>query len=192
KPCSVKNKTITDLDLKLGAKKGNLGKVGHFEPELPKQGSMTNEEYSELTNRFNQRKEEFIKQNTVLKNNPNVKIKDGVVVDKATGKPFTGDHDIYDIVGLDGKPLPPDVKAQIIKELEQPPFTAQHGAHMDWKYNNLSPDVPPGSPPGTVSDLAQAQNIDTKIMNSHSVGGEPLISFGPGRPPQAAYFVGRR
>lgn len=153
---------------------------------------MTKEEYSDLTKRFTQRKEEFVKQNSVLSKNPKVVVKDGVVIDKATGRPFVGDHDIMDIVGADGKPLPPEVKAQIQKELEQPPFSAQHEGHMDWDYSNADPNVPAGAPEGTISDLQQATNIDTKILEGHSVGGEPLISFGPGRPPQASYFVGRR
>jgi hypothetical protein len=193
KPCYVKNKTINQLDVELGAKPANLGKVGHFEPKkLPPQGSMSDEEFTALKKRYAERLDEYNKQTTVLSQNKKVFVKDGVVYDTKTGRPLTGDHDIFDIVGADGRPLPPEVKAQILKDLQQPPFAAQHGAHMDWKYDHLDTTVPDGAKPGTMSDFQQAKNIDTKILEGHQVGGEPLITFAPGEPPQASYIVGKR
>jgi hypothetical protein len=192
KPCAVKNKTISQLDLKLGASADDVGKVGHFEPKMPPQGNMSKAEYDALKGRFQQRHDEFIKQQQVLAGNPNVVVKNGVVCDAKTGKPFTGDHDVFDILGKDGKPVPAHVKEQVIKDLQQPPFNAQHGSHMDWKYDHLAKDPPPGAPPGTQSDFGQAQTIDSKIINGHQVGEEPLITFQPGKPPQATYVVGKR
>jgi hypothetical protein len=195
KICDVKNKTMNELDLLLkpGAKSDDLAKVGHFEPKLPQQGTMSNGEYAELKGRFNQRMDEFIKQEQVLAKNPNVVVKDGIVCDVKSGKPFTGDHDIFDIIGADGKPLPPDIKAQVLKELKQPPFSAQHPDQAAWDYSHLSREVPAGAPPGTISDYEQARRIDSKILESHQAGPkgkEPLIGFGPQRPPQATYLDG--
>jgi len=181
KPCWIKNKTINEIDLQLGANADGLGKAGHFDPKLPPKGTMSDAEYKELVKRFNERQSEYVRNNSSLRHDPRVTIKDGVIIENSSGKPFTGDHDVFDIRGVDGKPVPPAVRDQVIKELTQPPFNAQHGAHMEGGW------VDPNN-----SKLVE---IDNNIINSHTLyepNSKPLISFGPDHPPESTFVVGGR
>jgi hypothetical protein len=181
KPCWIKNKTISELDVQLGANADNLAKAGHFNPKMPPKGSMSDAEYKALADRFKERQSEYVRNNSALRHDPRVTIKDGIIIEKASGKPFTGDHDVFDIRGVDGKPVPPAIRDQVIKELSQPPFNAQHGAHMEggWVKPNDSTLV----------------SIDNKIIDSHTLGqpgSKPLISLGSDRPPESTFVVGGR
>ena len=85
------------------------------------------------------------------------------------------------------------MRAQVINELKKPPFNAQHGAHMDWKYDHLSHDIPEGAPAGTKSEFAVAQGIDQAVLNKHKQGGQPLVSYGADQTdPTGSYFEGLR
>jgi len=157
----IKNKSLTPEDLLLGAK-GKPGEVGHYWPKLPPKGNMTEAEYRRLVERFNMRMKEYLDEHGniyKLKAQGKIEVKNGVIYEKATGKPMASDIDIFDIRDArTGKPLPRyavdkdgnliidpatgqpklhPVREQIIKELQNGPFQAQHGAHMDWKYDHL-------------------------------------------------------
>lgn len=120
------------------------------------------------------------------------------------GKPYAGDNDIFDIRDpVTGRPLPRyqvdhkgnvimdpktgqpklnPVREAVIKELEKPPFNAQHGTHMDWKYDNASKTVPPRSPAGARSPMEISKTVDEGVIGKHTAGntsGEPLVSYGP-------------
>jgi len=205
KPGFIKNKTLTEADRLLGAK-GPPGTVGMYKPKLPPQGNMSDEAYAKLKKLYNQRLSEFNEEFAHLKelrNQGKVYVKDGVIHDAKTGKPFAGDIDIFDIRDpVTGKPIPRytldhkgnliidpatgqpklnPVREQIIKDLKKPPFSAQHGAHMDWKYDHLDP-----------GEAAHCGKIDAGVIGKHQVGGEPLISYGPNGAAETIYIQGGR
>lgn len=218
KPSYVKNKTLTEADKLLGAK-GPPGTVGHYVPKMPPKGNMSDQQYEELRKLFRSRQKEYLEESihlSKMKAEGKIDIKDGVVFDKKTGKPLAGDIDIFDIRDpVSGKPLPRyqvdhkgnllidpatgqpklnPVREQIIKELKNGPFQAQHGAHMDWKYDHL---------PSTNHDA----NIDRGVIGKHqqqipirnSSGeitgykpGEPLVAVGPNGRMSAVHIRGGR
>lgn len=196
----VKNKSLTSDDLLLGAK-GEPGMVGHYKPELPPQGDMSDEAYGKLKKLYEKRTKEFADEAeslAKLEKDGKVFVKDGVVHDAATGKPFASDIDLFEIRdAATGKPLPRymvdkegniiydpvtkqpklnPVREQIIKELKNGPFQAQHGSHMDWKYDHL---------PTKDHDAM----IDKGVISKHQIGKyepgsggelpEHLVSVGP-------------
>jgi hypothetical protein len=111
------------------------------------------------------------------------------LADGRPGKPFTGDHDLFEILDAHGRPCPESLKQHVVKELEKPPFGAQHGAHADWDYSHYART--PGASGGQ-SPYDVAQGIDQTIRGSHAPGGEPLIKFQPGtmQPIEGSYYVG--
>lgn len=212
-----KTKTINDNDVLLGAKPDNKGLAGYFDPKKPVQGDMSDKDFKKLMDRYNERKQEFKDQFehlTELKKEGKCHVKDGVVIDGKTGKPYSGDHDVFDIrdahtgqplpryqvdpkgnvmYNADGTPKLNPVREQIMKELQQPPFSAQHGAHMDWKYDHLSNKIPEGAPPGAQSDFGISQGVDKGVIGKHTQeGGEALITYGPDQPPAGSWFKGER
>lgn len=215
-----KSKTINEFDLHLGADPADAGKAGYFKPVKPSAAELEKLDPAtakKVMKRYNERLEEYKDQAEhieELAKQGKVTVKHGVVYDGPSGKPYTGDHDLFDIRdATTGRPLPryqvgPDgqvlmnadgtpklnpVREQIIKELQQPPMSVQHGAHMDWKYDHLSKDVPPGAPPGTKSDFEIAQGIDRGVTGKHKDGGEPLITFVSGtKTPVGSWFSGDR
>lgn len=196
----VKNKSLTPEDMLLGAK-GKPGMIGHYDPVLPPKGNMSDESYEKLKDLYNKRKSEFAAEAKAmqdLQTQGKAYVKDGVIHDAKTGKPFAGDIDIFEIRDpVTGKPLPRyqvdhkgnliidpatgqpklnPVREQIIKELKNGPFQAQHGAHMDWKYDHL---------PSSAHDAG----IDKGVISKHQIGQykpggggkmpEELVSVGP-------------
>lgn len=173
KPEMIKTKTINELDLYLGMKPENIGKVGWFDPGTnpPPKGKMSDAQYADLVERFDQRKAEF---NNYKKDigkitfpagkNGGHTIKDGVIL-HPDGKPYTGDHDIFDIRKPDGtKPTKAEYDA-IIKDLKGPPFNAQHDGHRQWDYSTEK-----------WSDRKKKNIIDSKILDSHQTkksNGDP-------------------
>lgn len=213
KPEKIKAKTINELDLKLGRKESDLGKVGYFDPGAkPPQGKMTADEYKTLTERWEQRKKEFVdnkkdfkkleQEHVTVDETTKVETREWVTVDKGGivtshtvttppgGPPkqscYTGDHDIYDIRGKDGAPLPPKEYDKVLKELQDSKFQAQHPGHRQWDYGK--PPEPTPDPKGTwVEQQAKYEKnkgIDTKIRDSHQATtsqgkpGESLIKVG--------------
>lgn len=133
------------------------------------------------------------------------------------GKPYAGDNDIFDIRDpVTGRPLPRyqvdhqgnvimdpatgqpklnPVREAIIKDLQKPPFNAQHGSHMDWKYDNASTTPPPGSPAGARSPMQISQTVDKGVIGKHSASNpnsEPLISIGPNQSETTTVVEGGR
>jgi hypothetical protein len=196
KPMKLKAKTIDEFDTMLGAPEEHIGRVGYFPPKMPSTIGMDPEDIVKLQQRFLQRSKEFnglSKDMAVLQASGDVQIQNGVVVDGATGKYFTGDHDLYSITNAGGGRLPAAIKQQIVNDLRGGPFKAQHGAHTDWQYDPLDP-----------SHGQMNLNIDTKIRADHAIvppdpsaslidqvragGNTPLVQFGGfGGPPQASY-----
>lgn len=174
KPESIKAKTINADDVKLGAHVGisedDIGKVGFFEPKLPEQGPMSEDAYRKLYTRFVQRQKEHVDDyRKIMKKikEKTLELKNGKLVDKATQKEFTGDHDLYAVLDSGGRPLvdvAPDTaalqkKEAVVAALKGGTFNAQHGAHLDWK-----PKTP------------EEQHIFNVIVKAHQAG-EPLLKI---------------
>jgi hypothetical protein len=196
KPMMIKNKTISHVDTLLGANADDLGKVGHFKPKLPPKNSVLPELYEKVKQRYVQRFQEFRnqaeyvtqiqKQGKAIEHNG---VLYEVLADGTRGKPFCGDHDLFEILDAHGNPCPESLKQHVLKELKKPPFNAQHPPHTDWDYSYKSHT--PG-PRGAQSPYEIDQGIDNTIRQSHGPGGEPLIKFQPGtmQPIEGSYYVG--
>lgn len=148
KPEYLKMKTINSEDILLGAPRDGAGKVGYFKPQLPPRGQLSDDAWQRLQARAAQRAKEFDDQAPKvadLLHKGKIRVcPDGTVVHGRTGRPFTGDHDLFDIRGVKGEPLPTAVRERIQRELSQGPFGAQHPEHVAWDYRNLRRTLAPG------------------------------------------------
>ncbi len=195
KPESIKSKTINEIDVKLGRKPGDVGKVGYFDPgpNPPPKGNMSDADYAKVKERYEQRKQEFVdnqKDMGKLKDKGVTVTEDGVIIAK-DGKPYTGDHDIFDIRGPDGKPLTKEQYDKVMADLMKPPFSAQHNGHRQWDYSKADKYTPPPQKDPKTGKWVQPKSkynknkgVDEKIKDSHqgwtSKGekGEGLIKVG--------------
>jgi len=172
KPEKIKSKTINELDIQLGRRKEDVGKVGYFDPgpEPPKQGSLSKKQYDALVERYNQRKQEFadnkkdfekLEHEHVTTKPDGTTVTERITVDEhgvvqnhsttvgADGAPtsqtkvYTGDHDIYDIRGKNGEPLQGPEYDRILQELKDAKFAAQHPGHRQWDYTKEDKTLPP-------------------------------------------------
>ncbi len=172
----VKNKTISELDTYIGAKKGNIGKVGSFKPKFNKAAmkNLSPAKRDAVIKRFKQRHREWQNQKAHIKkytDDGKLFVKNGVVHCKKTGKPFTGDVDIFDIRGPNGERLTRAQYNRAIKHLVDSGVTnVEHGAHLWWEYMKT----------GSSKDVKVNKGIYEKIAKGHSKGGEPLVEFEPG------------
>ena len=122
KPETIKSKTINEQDIQLGRRPEDLGKVGYFDsgPNPPPKGNMSDADYDKLTDRYNQRRQEYVDNAgdfAKLKKKGTTVDEHGVVVAK-DGKPYTGDHDIYYIRGKNGEPVDPESKYEKAKAID--------------------------------------------------------------------------
>jgi len=172
----VKNKTISELDTFIGAKKGNIGKVGSFKPKFDKAAmkNLSPAKRDAVVKRFKQRHREWQNQKDHIKkytDDEKLYVEDGVVHCKKTGLPFTGDIDIFDIRGPNGERLTRAQYDRAIKHLVDSGLTnVEHGAHLWWEYTKS----------GSAKDVKVNKSIYKKIAEGHSEGGEPLVEFEPG------------
>jgi len=181
----IKNKTINDLDEALGFPGGDskglaaCRRPNALPPRRP--SGMSKRQWRDLRSRHAQRSMEFRDQSKYLtKLEGQGKVtwdrRTGIVYDKATGKPFTGDNDAFAFTdAVTGKPVSPFTNQRINQELQSLGVT-QHNEHLGWNYNHLSRTPGAG---GAQSKFATAQGIDQKILTSHAPGGEPLNTYNP-------------
>ena len=93
-----------------------------------------------MIKRFTQRRLEFednIGSLRKLEEQGLIRIEDGLIIDTGlyggTGKSITGDYDLFQIVGLDGRPVSPEKYRQVLDALKaDPDRLVVHGAHMRW------------------------------------------------------------
>jgi hypothetical protein len=191
KPEYLKMKTINREDILLGAPRDGAGKVGYFKPQLPPRGNLSDDAWQRLQARAAQRAKEFDDQAPKvadLLRKGKIRLRpDGTVVHGHTGRPFTGDHDLFDILGIKGERLPAALRERIDYELTKGPFKARHSEHMAWDYSGLRRTLQPGE---TSSPYDIARGVDEKILGSHAPGGEPLINIRCDQPSQASYYTG--
>lgn len=186
----VKNKTINEFDTYIGASENDIGKVGSFKPKLSRKLSKLPKAIQEkVIKRYKQRKAEYIDQAHHLEQNMDkLYVKKGVVYDKLTGKPYTGDIDIFDIRGSNGEKLPKSKIDQVIKELRKSHLdsSVEHGAHVEWDWKSIKDP----------QERRIAKEIYDKIMGSHTKGGEALVEFSPdavpNSKPKSAYYKGKK
>jgi hypothetical protein len=181
----IKNKTINDIDEALGFPGGNnkglaaCRRPNSLPPRRP--SGMSKRQWRNLRSRHAQRTMEFRDQSKYLtKLEGEGKItwdrRSGIIYDRATGKPFTGDNDAFAFTdAVSGKPVSPFTNQRINQELQSLGVT-QHNEHLGWNYNHLSRTPGAG---GAQSKFATAQGIDQKILRSHAPGGEPLNTYNP-------------
>jgi hypothetical protein len=166
----LKMKTIKDIDVHLGASQTDIGKVGFFKPELP-DGllRMPKKQSAKIINRHDTRMHEWkTMQGKVqdLTSKGIARLENGVMIDGATGKAFTGDYDLFEIRRRwrDGREENLDydsLKAEIRDALERDPVSTEHGGLPSW-------DVGAG----------EAEAF-ARLVKAHRPGGEPLMTFGP-------------
>ncbi len=211
KPEMVKTKSLTEIDMHLipdemvpGGDPNNLvGRVGSFDPVMPPQGDMSDDLYRAVQDRHGQRAQEWIDQQRNFEKYADHISRDGVlVVDNASGLPFTGDVDGFAIRGMHGETLPQAVVEQVQRELMQGPGDVMHGFHTEWNYSGVSREISEEAVEhaaltgGTAqSPFQTAAGIDGKIRGSHAPGGEALNSYTaqPGMQapnPTASYWRG--
>lgn len=181
KPEFLKMKSIKEVDLHLGAKKADLGKVGYFEPKLPANlKSLGADLQKQVQARYAARLQEWNKYRgevARLESAGLVERQGQTLADPKSGKAFTSDYDLFDIrkgkttgEAIEYESLPADVRLR----LESKPVEAQHGAHLDWK------EIPAG----------QAANYAEIVLNARPrAGAEPLIEFHPDGRIRYTYFV---
>lgn len=167
KPGPLKMKTINEVDTLIGAPKESKGLVGYFKPKMPdsRLEQKNPELYKEAMNRYWQRAKEYCDEREAIKRLEQknmVTVQNGVVIDKASGKGYTGDNDIFDIRKADGSLLSETERNAVVDELRKPPVSAQHPDHMSWETKNR-----------------HEQEIKDSIINKHGSNGEALGEFGP-------------
>jgi hypothetical protein len=182
KPEFLKMKTINEIDLHLGAKKADLAKVGFFKPKLPKNfDSLPAELQAKILKRFELRNHEqstYQKQVNDLLDDGIIELEGNTVVDTRTGKAFTSDYDLFDIVdaktgkGVQFENLPEPVKARY----QADPLDVKHGAHLDWM------EIPPGKALAGWVDVI----LETRPKNAK---GAPLLEFHPDGRIRYTYFA---
>ena len=159
KPQFLKMKSINELDVHLGAKRKDLGKVGYFAPVLPANYlSLPKKLRKQIRKRYASRAQEqadYGEDVARLEKEGTIKLKNGVVIDRKTGKAFTSDYDLFDITtktasgrvrgvyydkppeGMSGLSL---TKRQL-KKYQHRRLKTEHGDLMGWdvKAKDLGP-----------------------------------------------------
>jgi hypothetical protein len=190
----IHNKTVNPDDILLGAPANAEGLVGHFKPELPANfDSLPHAQQERLVDRFQQRWSEYANNNGSLRGNPRFEVRDGVVCNAATGKPYTGDIDVMSIRDAKtGKLVSAERANQVMSDLVDAGCGVEHNPQANWDYGGQS-TAPPADQPWLKSQYQQSQQIDQAIMSKHQVGSsnrQPLVTFSPDAKPFGTYLVG--
>jgi hypothetical protein len=176
KPDYVKTKTVNEADTYLGATGDQLGQAAYFEPHLDEADivHLPENDRNKIRARYQERLEEYQKQAQNIQNEIDrgrIQMRDGdiLVYDTITELPFTGDIDIFDILSLDGNPIPLEGAKDLMEILMRIVDDVQHGHHMDpdWGVRGVDPDE-------------TKVNIKESIINRHSLGSnnpELLVDF---------------
>ena len=182
KPEAVKNKTINKIDSEyLGFNQADEGLAACKRPKpLPKNrpADLTPDEWRSVKRRWVQREREFRNMAEKIEKNDNLvwSKETGIIYDKKTGLPFTGDNDAFVFVdATTGKPVSPYTNQKIVQELKEL-GVIQHGEHANWDYSSASREVADGA---RQSPWQVNKTIDKKIIGGHMDGGEPLNAFYP-------------
>ncbi|MGE5329228.1 MAG: hypothetical protein ACM3KR_06965 [Deltaproteobacteria bacterium] len=183
KPEFIKSKTVNPYDTLIGAPKNSEGLVAHFKPTKPIKGNMPDDVFKQVQARYDKRLADFNKLDKQIQQmssgpNPKIKIKDNIIYDAKTGKPYAGDYDIAGITGKNGEPIPKSIKDQIIKDLKNGPANVQHDPLANWP-EKLTPEnyAKMGKTPEQLQNDIKEY---IKQINDHKQGGEGLIQVSAG------------
>jgi hypothetical protein len=191
KPEVLKQKTINDLDVLLGVDPKHKGLVGHLDPAqlaVPAEGSVVRHPVSgepvtvdkplhqQLSDRWAKRAREFDPNGPIGRKMKALIEGGGFSIEPpgiikfgegAEARPFTGDHDVFDIRRADGRPLTPEEYRFLVQQMREWGMNVEHGAHLHW----------------ITDDPAKLD-----IARQHGPGSdEPLIRFGDGAVKEAVW-----
>ena len=193
KPEKIKAKTINETDVQIGlGKPEDLGKVGFFDPAKvePKRpanyDSLDDAAKKKIDDRIKQRLEEFndfkgdmeaLQQAGKIRVEPDGTVVNTGLIKNGGEKPFTGDHDIFDIRKADGSPLTREEYQAAVKALKEADAGVMHGGVTGWELD--APDT---------FNTPAGQKSYKGMVDAHSPGGkEPLVRLGAGEPKATWY-----
>ena len=168
KPKEIKAKTANTLDVRLGVPLEHKGRVVYY---LPPPVAPDRSWSMRLQKRFEQRQHEFktlAPDMAQLMTTGRYQIDEEVVYrvgeDGSARAAMTGDHDVFELVKLNGERPSPDELRRIFNEMMSSDMAVEHGAHMDW-----------------VPETAFERAMFDSIVEKHRYGpnAEPLIQFRP-------------
>jgi hypothetical protein len=107
-----------------------------------------------------------------LINEGKVAVKGGVLVDVKSGKPIISDLDLFKLTKAGGAPVTAAEEKAFVQWCKANGVPVEHGAHMNWV-------------PTTPEDY----KIYEKIIQSHGVGGKPIITVGADGAVGAANYI---
>lgn len=199
KPLHVKSKSISDLDVLLGANPQHRGTVGMFKPELPdaeRMSRMSKELADQVKDRFATRMKDFNKnidmpigREAAEAAGSKVYREGGRVFDTSTGKAFAGDMDMVYLKDANtGELIRGDRLRDLAAEMQDLGL-AEHGVELEAVTDILRAK---GLNPGDagwreafdeVMDLRQNLEGATVFGNETVVemGTDGLLSMGPGK-----------
>lgn len=162
----LKMNTITPDDLDIGAPREGLGQVGFFQPREPNPAIKVSNprRYDQLQARYQQRKQqyqEWFGDVQELVSAGEIELRNGVIYDPKSSRPFAGDYDLYEITSVDGRRLGPGDPQyeRVMSRLKGETIDVQHGPHLNWE-----PTTPSG------------QAIKDRIIHRHR-HDEPIYEF---------------
>ncbi|MFE3188711.1 hypothetical protein ACFXHA_06850 [Nocardia sp. NPDC059240] len=187
KPMSIKDKTINDLDVELGAPAESKGLVGRFSPDqlsLPERGTVSDEHYAKLEDRLAKRIKDFEKYQDHMEeliDQGLFQVRDDGVIEGWFGdrwREVTGDHDLFDIRHADGTRLTPEEELFHRQALVERDAGIQHGPHVYWE------------PPNEYQRVRNFESIVREHQYDPTPAGSdntPLVRFRPDEQPELAW-----
>ncbi|MFD3507566.1 toxin glutamine deamidase domain-containing protein [Nocardia sp. NPDC058666] len=175
KPMAIKDKTINDLDIELGAPAHAKGLVGRFAPgmlSMPDTAEMSPEHRRNLQARLDRRNSDWLKyqksmDRLTLDNSGQgeFQVVDGIVERRTVDgwKPITGDHDLFDVRHADGSRLTPAEIDELVTALHTIGAGIEHGPHKYWE---------------TFDPYQRRENFE-KIVNDHRYDADPDTTHEP-------------
>ena len=185
KPSDFKNKSINFVDRLIGAK-GPEGAIGHFKPDPAatrnliqgiKSSSLPAERKAqmirEVADRFTMRTSEVAspKMQKMIKEGK-VAVKNGMLVDVGSSRPYVSDLDLFSVSKAGGGPLSATEEKAFVDWCSAQGVPVTHGAHMNWN-------------PTT----AHEYEIFEGITKGHGPGGKAVITVGSDGSVGAANYV---
>jgi hypothetical protein len=170
KPAAIRAKTITHLDVWLGADPEYVGAVGLFDPILPVRGDVPGGLWDALVGRYHMRRAEYAREYAKVVALVRFELggRGNTVVfgydARGRRQPVTGDHDLFDVRHSDGRRLTPYELLRLVVEMLKRGMGVQHPALRYWR-------------PSDPGDIEARDAIDA----SHEPGGDPLVRFAPGQ-----------
>ncbi len=193
KPELIKNKTINDLDVYLGAPADKKGLVGHFKPIEPSPDDVPKDLYDKVMERFTKRSKEFDNYSEAIdamKADGVLKVSDDGIISLAVKDPETGqtvfkqvagDVDLFDVTNFDGSPLPQNVKDMAVKKLQSiKTSNVEHRDLLSWDTIENYKQTYGNKWDSIKDEFSDTFNAGAKNgMIDDAAGKEGLLTFNP-------------